>query len=189
MKTLISAQTIEEAMARGQEEIAIDPQTIITPQARDMAAKAGLRFIEKAPLPSGGDDLTAERIYKCLSALLATGSLQQDFLDQLQAISAPLGLHIEQVQELNLPINGQGRFLHEKALKTLRHEVFAIDRKGKTYSAQKETVLTVISGEVEICTAGYRCQLAVGDSFALSAGMTLTMKASDEARLTATMVR
>lgn len=190
MKTLISAQTVQDAVSHGQKEIAIDPQTIITPQARDIAAKEGIVFVEKAVSPDTSvGNLSAERIYQCLSALVASGSLNQSFLEQLQALSTPHGLHLEHVQDLPLTPNAMGHVLHETALKTLKTEIFALNGQGKSCTVQKETLFTVVDGQIELSMGAHRSQLSVGDSFAAMAGVSFSLRAFGQARLTATEVR
>lgn len=188
MKTLISAQTVQEAIAAGRGEIAIDPNTIITPQARDMADAQGIRFVEgHAPTAeSAGSELTAERIYQCLSALLAKGALNESILAKLAALGGVSGLHIERTAEQKLAPDHAPRPQHQGALETMKCEAFALDGQTRELTASVETLYTVLNGQVELRTGGEACRLAAGDTFAAAPGLHLSMRAFGRATLTAT---
>ncbi len=105
MKTLISANTIRECKERGQTSIAAPlSSTIVTPEARDMAAKLGISLTQDETssaggqtcalnkleqsisnqLPGGGGDAGAvQKIQQAVSERLPAGSVDPRLLEQL----------------------------------------------------------------------------------------------------------
>ena len=88
MKTLVSASTVTECRERGQTTISA-PQlsTIVTPEARDLAAKWGITLDPSAPteLVTSSDEVASavQQIQQQVSAQLPPGSADAGLIEQL----------------------------------------------------------------------------------------------------------
>ncbi|MCL1485593.1 MAG: hypothetical protein MH208_15515 [Marinobacter sp.] len=93
MKSLLTAETIKDLHRNGQTSVEFSPQqTIITPEARDVAKKLGLKIIDipvgqlpgknsAAQAGTGPDSLQAIR--QAVKAKLPAGHQNSGLLDQL----------------------------------------------------------------------------------------------------------
>lgn len=91
MKKLICGQDVEAAAQKGEKTMMVDSNTLITPAARDVAAKYGVSFSEcttpvnacSAPTINSGSSIDADTIYTVLQVLANKGMLNHDTIAQL----------------------------------------------------------------------------------------------------------
>lgn len=100
MKKLITGKDVEKLALENAKSLVVDGQTIITPQARDIAAQKGIEILIQdcpSPLNTGlgqsdlslvaqqtlGSQINEETIYDLLRLMQDRGLLNQDFLNAL----------------------------------------------------------------------------------------------------------
>lgn len=86
MKKLICTEAVEALAKKGEKEIYLDSNTIVTPAARDAAEAHGVRFCDKPQCcgDSGaggqsGDPLSSDMIYNAMKAMAAQGMFKGMF--------------------------------------------------------------------------------------------------------------
>ncbi len=82
MKKLISLSDIEAAIQKGEKQIVVDDNTLITPSAKDAALSADIAFVEAAATTKacgleGNASTEDELIYKALQILVEKGLIGQ----------------------------------------------------------------------------------------------------------------
>ena len=84
MKVLVSADTIKTLHRDGNTTLAVCARdTIITPEARDLAGKLGVAITDSAAPPAAADSATVSTIRQALEAQLPAGKHDPALLEQL----------------------------------------------------------------------------------------------------------
>lgn len=172
MKQLICVSDVEEALSQGKKELSIDQDAIITPAAKDLAAKEGLSWVEQSATGSSWAEIelfSPDKIYQVLSTLAANGLLDTTKLALLfnQAVHTDAtGIRLvktgalkakpvsEGKMERQLPINASSQF---------KEITFSAGKYAESVNQPVQVI--VLSGKISAFIQGRRMEAEAGDVF------------------------
>lgn len=172
MKQLICVSDVEEVLSQGKKELPIDQDAIITPAAKDLAAKEGLSWVEQSATGSSWAEtelFSPDKIYQVLSTLAANGLLDTTKLALLfnQAVHTDAtGIRLvktgalkakpvsEGKMERQLPINGSSQF---------KEITFSAGKYAESVNQPVQVI--VLSGKISAFIQGRRMEAEAGDVF------------------------
>lgn len=172
MKQLICVSDVEEALSQGKKELPIDQDAIITPAAKDLAAKEGLSWVEQSATGSSWAEtelFSPDKIYQVLSTLAANGLLDTTKLALLfnQAVHTDAtdirlvktgALKAKPVSEgkmeRQLPINASSQF---------KEITFSAGKYAEKVNQPVQVI--VLSGKISAFIQGRRMEAEAGDVF------------------------
>lgn len=198
MKKLICAAHIEALKREGKTVCVIEPDTLVTPAARDAAEELGISFSNAAqPQPAAepqqcSEGLDSEQIYRVLKALMEKGLLG-DLLQQkpYQAQTHKNGLKVVRGNTVKMDVFDTGNpnataYYQELVSKDESHisaGFLVIENSEFEWELTYEEIDYVIEGTLTVTIDGIKYTAHAGDVLFVPSGSKVIWGSPDKARV------